>query len=184
VAHRRPACAISRTRCRRASRCNRRCSKWRVAGLTACADAICQVMQPITVGAIITMTVAGVVDPALPDGDGAYQHGDDLCRNHHARPGRKQQPGAAPRTGRGDGADRHRQVRPDRPGGARRAARLCARRHQQRAEPGAHLVVTDTLPPHVTYHSTTGVCTEAPPACSPVRWAIWRPVRARLSWWW
>jgi uncharacterized repeat protein (TIGR01451 family)/fimbrial isopeptide formation D2 family protein len=132
-------------------------------GLTACVDAICQVQRPLTVGEVITMTVVGLVDPSLPDGATLTNTATIFVENLTPDPneGNNQAHHAAPVVTLAQiGLDKYDLTDPVEPDGLLVYAVVVTNTGPSLAR---NVVVTDALPPHVTYHSTTGPCSEATP---------------------
>lgn len=132
-------------------------------GVTACVDAICQVQRPITVGEVITMTVVGVVDPALAEGAVLTNTATIFAENLTPDPdeSNNQAQHAAPVTTLAQiGIDKYDLTDPVAPDGLLVYVLVVTNTGPGLAR---NVVITDTLPPHVTYHSTTGACTEATP---------------------
>ncbi|HHW84988.1 MAG TPA: DUF11 domain-containing protein, partial [Chloroflexi bacterium] len=133
------------------------------AGVTACVDAICQVQRPITVGETITMTVVGVVDPALMEGALLTNTATIFAENLTPDPdeSNNQALHVAPVTTLAQiGIDKYDLTDPVAPDGLLVYVLVVTNTGPSLAR---NVVVTDTLPPHVTYHSTTGTCTESTP---------------------
>lgn len=132
-------------------------------GLTACVDAICQVQRPLTVGEVVTMTVVGLVDPTLPDGATLTNTATVFAENLTPDPNESnnQAHHAAPVVTLAQiGLDKYDLTDPVEPDGLLVYAVVVTNTGPSLAR---NVVVTDALPPHVTYHSTTGPCSEAAP---------------------
>ncbi|MBK8799125.1 MAG: DUF11 domain-containing protein [Anaerolineales bacterium] len=130
-------------------------------GVTACANAICQIMRPIAVGEVLTMTVVGVVDPALAEGAVLTNTATIFAENITPDPdesNNQAQHGAPVTTLAQIGIDKYDLTDPIGPDGLLVYVMVVTNTGPSLAR---NLVITDTLPPHVTYHSTTGACVEA-----------------------
>ncbi|MDW8440242.1 MAG: hypothetical protein RML96_07195 [Caldilineaceae bacterium] len=133
------------------------------AGVTACVDAICQVQRPITVGEIVTMTVVGIVDSTLPDGTMLTNTATIFVENLTPDPNESnnQARHVAPVLTQAQiGIDKYDLTDPVEPDGLLVYVLVVTNTGPSMAR---NVVVTDTLPPHVTYHSTTGPCSEVVP---------------------
>jgi uncharacterized repeat protein (TIGR01451 family) len=131
--------------------------------VTACVSAICQMQRPITVGEVVTMTVVGLVDPALPDGSVLTNTATVFVENLTPDPNESNNQAyhAAPvATLAQIGIDKYDLIDPVEPDGLLVYVLVVTNTGPSLAR---NVIVTDTLPPHVTYHSTTGPCTEATP---------------------
>lgn len=131
-------------------------------GLTACAGAICETSQPLPVGEVLTMTVVAKVDAALVDGtlltntatvfpDAATP--DPTEANNQAGH-------TAPVSALAQLAiDKYDLVDPVYPDTLLAYVVVAA---NQGPSTAAGLIVTDALPPGVTYMSSTAACAEGP----------------------
>ncbi len=130
-------------------------------GTTACVDAICQVMRPIAVGEVLTMTVVGVVDSGLLDGVVLTNTATVFAENitPDLNEGNNQAHHAAPVTAFARiGIDKFDLMDPVNPGAMLVYGIVVTNTGPAIAR---SVTVVDTLPPHVTYHSSTGVCSES-----------------------
>jgi uncharacterized repeat protein (TIGR01451 family) len=130
-------------------------------GTTACAEAICQGMRPLAVGEVMTMTVVGVVDPALPNGAVLTNTATIFAENITPDPveNNNQAHHAAPVTAQARiGIDKFDLMDPVNPGAMLVYGIVVTNTGPAIAR---NVVLTDTLPPHVTYHSSTGACAES-----------------------
>ena len=127
--------------------------------LAACVDAICQATQPLGVDAVMTMTVVGRADPTLPDRTvltntatvfAEYVTPDPIESNNQV------QHSAIVTLLAQIGVEKYDLVDPVAPDGLLVYVFVVTNTGPSNA---SNLVVTDTLPAGLTFHSTTGNCT-------------------------
>ena len=127
--------------------------------LSACAAAICQTSRPITVGEIITMTVVGKVDPSLPAGtiltDTAAVFAENLSPDPDLSNNVDDQRTTVTTLAQ-LAIDKYDLIDPVNPDALLVYAIVVTNTGPSDAQ---DVVVTDTLPAGVTYHSDTGGCT-------------------------